>query len=548
MNTVINPAAHEKHLCPKCGATGVTAEISQNGYRCRQCSYELAHVDLATNGAVRGIFGWLKEVGDLVGDRYKVQTVLGRGGFGATYLVEDQRVKGKRWALKEIPQMLFDEFEMLLLSKLDHPAIPIIADRFTENEMVYLVLKFGGTRTLSSETKKQGRIAYAELKSWVIQIGNVLEYLHSRTPPIIHRDLKPENVLLDDAGRIMVIDFGIAKESIPANMTRTLGRAASYGYSPPEQIMGTGTDTRSDIYSLAATVYFALTGMTPIPAHERMAGKPIPAPSKIVPDLPDDVNDIVLRGLNLNINERPQTVKEFTDVFDRTHPAATDILMSDKTVRITERTISPTVKPATNYSKPSLENAAATTVKPPQRNAWIILTGVILTLVIITASGIYWLLTKQNETQPVIKPPIATNDEPVPPVSSSPSSVPASPPVILPSSTQTTPLPAVQPTNTQSALDILKQRRQPQSAENYDEPPADNPVNAENEPPQPSAPKTAVSKYTAKPTTSRPKTKKIERKPTPILAPPSPAPAPEPENASSNPSWVIIPGQTQKKY
>jgi serine/threonine-protein kinase len=409
MNTIINPPVHENRLCPKCGAAGAESDIARNAYRCRQCGYELAHVDWAPNGAVRGVFGWLKSVGDLIGERYKIQTVLGKGGFGATYLVEDQRVKGKRWALKEIPEMLFDEYEVALLSNLDHPSIPIIVDRLTENGMIYLVLKFGGNRTLASETKHKGRIAYADLKGLVIQIGNVLEYLHNRTPPIIHRDLKPENVLLDDADRVMVIDFGIAKESTPATMTRTLGRAASYGFSPPEQLMGTGTDSRSDIYSLAATVYFALTGQTPVAAHERVAGKPLPAPKGIAADLPAEVNDMVLRGLNLNINERPQTVLEFTGVFGAMHPAEADPRMTGKTVQISDLHFGPAISTQLNRSQPL--SGAAAAAKAPQRQSWIILSGAVLTATAIAVGGIYWVLNKQDETPPEKQPVAATTTD-----------------------------------------------------------------------------------------------------------------------------------------
>lgn len=526
MNTVVNPAAYEQHLCPKCGSRGVTAEISLNGYRCRQCGYELAHIDVTATGAVRGVFGWLKSVGDLVGERYKIQTVLGKGGFGATYLVEDQRVKGKRWALKEIPEMLFDEFEVSLLSNLDHPAIPIIADRFSENGMVYLVLKFGGTRTLASETKAQGRIPYAALKDWVIQIGNVLEYLHNRTPPIIHRDLKPENVLLDEAGRIMLIDFGIAKESAPAAMTRTLGRAASFGFSPPEQIMGTGTDVRSDIYSLAATVYFSLTGNTPVAAHERVAGKPLPAPNSIVPDLPDAVNDMVLRGLHLNINERPQSVGEFTAAFGA---ASANALMSGKTVQLSEIQFGPVIKTDLHRSQP-LGGIPADAAETPQRSAWIIVIGATLTVIAIAAGGIYWFLNRE-EAQPASKPPAAAVSEPAPATSSTP------PAASAPQQTSPQTAPATTPANTPSAMDILNQRRQPQPAE---EPPADKTPSSAETLLRPVVPKPAsMPKYTAKPAArTKPKT---ERKTAPV-------PAPKQESASPNPSWVIIPGQTQKKY
>lgn len=181
--------------------------------------------------------------------------------------------------------------------------------------MVNLVLKCGGSRTLATECQQRGNIALEEVKNWVVQIGSALEYLHTRKPPIIHRDLKPENILLDDENKIMLIDFGIARETAPKAVTQLLGRAVSIGFSPPEQILGTGTDLRSDVYSLAATAYFALTGQFPTPAHDRLVGKPLIPANEINKNIPIDLNSTIQKGLNLNANERPQTAVEFTSAF-----------------------------------------------------------------------------------------------------------------------------------------------------------------------------------------------------------------------------------------
>lgn len=312
--SAVKPVAH---VCPKCDTANQRDYLSQHEYRCAKCSFELAHLDIAGNGSVRGIFGWLRVVGDTVQDRYRVKSVLGRGGFGATYLIEDLRLNGKRRALKEVPELLFDEYETTLLSRLNHPSIPDIIDRCVVDGMVYLVLEFGGSRTLASERKSlDGRIPLATLLPWMRQLCEVLTYLHSQNPPIIHRDLKPDNILLDEADRIMLIDFGIAKEATPSSMTRTLGRAATHGFSPPEQAMGTGTDERSDIYALGATLYALLTGTNPPAAHERVAGKPVQPPSELVPDLPPLLDETILKSLNLNVNQRHQSIAEFGRVLD----------------------------------------------------------------------------------------------------------------------------------------------------------------------------------------------------------------------------------------
>jgi serine/threonine-protein kinase len=278
---------------------------------------ELAHIDYAPNGAIRGVFGWLRGEGDTIANRYRIKSVLGKGGFGATYLVEDLRLNGKRRALKEVPQLLFDEYETTLLSRLNHPSIPDIIDRTVAGDMVYLVLEFGGSRTLGRERKQhQGGIPQSKLIPWMRQLCEVLTYLHGQQPPIIHRDLKPDNILLDEHERIMLIDFGIAKESNPAAMTRTLGRAATLGFSPPEQVMGTGTDERSDIYALGATFYALLTGKNPPAAHERVAGKELQPPSQIVAEVSPELDEAIVRALSLNVNHRQQTVREFAQALE----------------------------------------------------------------------------------------------------------------------------------------------------------------------------------------------------------------------------------------
>ena len=282
------------------------------GYRCPRCGQELAHLDTTPAGMIRGVLGWLHRPGELILDRYGVVKVLGKGGFAAAYLVEDLRLNNKRRAIKELPQGLYDEAETGVLSQLSHPSIPDIIDRVHQDGMVYLVMEFGGSRTLESERQRWGgRLPYATLLPWLQQLGGVLSYLHHQSPPIIHRDLKPENVLLDEQGRVMLIDFGIAKQAEDGSQTRTLARAATHGFSPPEQALGTGTDPRSDVYALAATAYALLTGQVPPPAHQRVAGAELTEPQRLVSGLPEPFAAALLQALNLNINLRPASVQEF---------------------------------------------------------------------------------------------------------------------------------------------------------------------------------------------------------------------------------------------
>jgi eukaryotic-like serine/threonine-protein kinase len=303
--------------CPHCQKPAGEDHLSRTQYRCPTCGLEVAYTDTALNGTVREVFGYLKPAGEIIHDRYRVEKVLGKGGYGATYLVEDLRIKGKRRALKEVPEALFDDQEVDLLGRLRHAAIPDIIDRFSYGGMVYLVLEFGGRRTLASHCQEVGgRLPLATALPWMRQLCEVLAHLHCQDPAIIHRDLKPENVLLDDDDHIMLIDFGIAKAAHATANTQSLARAVTHGFSPPEQVLGTGTDARSDIYSFGATFYYLLTGRVPAAAHERLAGRELQTPSTLVDGLSAELDRTLLACLSLNIDQRPGSARDLKSMID----------------------------------------------------------------------------------------------------------------------------------------------------------------------------------------------------------------------------------------
>lgn len=252
------------------------------------------------------------EPGTLLWGRYLILRRLGRGGMGAVYLCEDQRLPGKTWAVKELvcpdPARLEAarkafQREVMMLSGLRHRNLPLIVDCFSEGERDYLVLEAIEGETLARQIEDQGPADEVQALRWGLEIARVLEYLHSQKPPIIFRDLKPENVMVEPAGHIKVIDFGLARHFDPGRRdSQPLG---SVGYAAPEQWEDPGaTDARSDIYSLGATLYYILLGKPPSPVYgtHRLRQER--------PDISPQTEALVLRCMEAAPEKRYQTAAE----------------------------------------------------------------------------------------------------------------------------------------------------------------------------------------------------------------------------------------------
>jgi eukaryotic-like serine/threonine-protein kinase len=165
------PDGSATRKCPRCESTQSSESFAASDHICPRCGLQVAHLEWGSPGAPRRVLGWLRGKGDLLHGRYKMTGVLGCGGFAAAYVADDQLLKGKRWALKEIPNSQYDQSEADLLSRLSHPAIPDIADRFESNGMVYLALKFGGDLTLQDERKRRGgTVPLAVIVAWTRQL------------------------------------------------------------------------------------------------------------------------------------------------------------------------------------------------------------------------------------------------------------------------------------------------------------------------------------------------------------------------------------------
>ncbi|MBX0328909.1 protein kinase, partial [Oscillochloris sp. ZM17-4] len=250
--------------------------------------------------------------------RYRVDQLLGQGGFGEVYLIEDTRLNrlcvAKRLAITASlsdtrMQQAIAAFEhearlLVTLSQPGHPNIPEIFEYLEDDRC--LVMKYVTGKDLWRLVKSRlDPLPEAEALRYVRDVCSALAYMHSRTPqPVLHGDLKPQNIMLDEIGRVWLIDFGLARRVVAAHIRGDDGAprlvGGTPGYTPPEQWDGTA-EPRSDIYALGATLYALLTGQRPSPEP----GPPQVAIRALNPDVRPQVEHVIARAMAVDVQARP---------------------------------------------------------------------------------------------------------------------------------------------------------------------------------------------------------------------------------------------------
>ncbi|MDB9336188.1 serine/threonine-protein kinase [Nodularia spumigena CS-590/01] len=255
----------------------------------------------------------------LQGGKYLIEQELGEGGFGITYRAKDNN--GRLVVIKTLNEQVqrrpdFANFqqdflnEAIKLARCSHPHIVQIHEVIHEDVLWCMVMEYIDGEDLASLVENQGVLSEAEALSYIQQIGEALIVVHNNG--LLHRDIKPPNIMLR-AGKseAVLIDFGIARDFSP-NLTQTHTQLLSDGFAPIEQYdKRAKRGAYTDVYALAATLYFVLTGEVPTMSPIRAIGTQLIAPKQINFSISDRLNQAILQGMALKPENRPQSVQEW---------------------------------------------------------------------------------------------------------------------------------------------------------------------------------------------------------------------------------------------
>ena len=341
--------------------------------------------------------------------------------MGAVYEAVDQRLD-TTVALKETlfaEERLRKQFEReaRLLARLHHPALPRVSDHFSEDDGQFLVMQFIPGDDLSEMmTRKRSSFPANQVLTWADQLLDALDYLHTQDPQIVHRDIKPQNLKLTSRGQIILLDFGLAKGQA-GDISRITTTASIFGYTPNyaplEQIQGLGTDSRSDLYSLGATLYHLLTNVKPPDALTRAAaivnGQPDPLlkASEVNTAVAPELDYVLARAMAQNREQRYATAADMRKALHGTEQASTVVERGEAQTVLFPPPPTTVAVPTQTVATPQTAHAAGetTVVRPkergPNRVVPIAVSAVVLVLVACFALGFYALQKRDDNVSQV---------------------------------------------------------------------------------------------------------------------------------------------------
>ena len=327
-------------ICPVCGN-----KTDQWGYcfhHCHYCFKSLGEHEICDCGFEmrKRPPGTLPEGTILENGKYIIGGVLGKGGFGITYLgfhtvlksriaikeyfPSDFVTRGSKTDRKNVVSRspYYDNFlekfknEAVILEQFNNLSnIVQVKDLVLENNTAYIIMEYiQGVSLKDLLIEKGGKMNWKELLPLLAPITRVLDKIHQKN--IIHRDISPDNIIIDEQGQPVLLDFGTARIGQKNGVTIAAGK---YGYAPIEQLTGSEEqDRRTDIYALGATYYKALTGKTPNNAKTRIGEDELAPVNVLEPDVPGAVSDAIMKALAVNINDRWNNAAEFLNALEGT--------------------------------------------------------------------------------------------------------------------------------------------------------------------------------------------------------------------------------------
>lgn len=274
-------------------------------------------------------------IGEILGNRYRIEALIAKGGMGSIYRSSDAKLNNKSWAVKEITSNLVNlqtfGDEVRILADLSHPYIPNIIDYFEPNESgnCYMVMELIQGKNLQDRFDESGyQLPFTRIIKYAVQLCDVLSHLHEQPTPVIFRDLKPSNIMIDEYDNIKLIDFGIARNYKQGQFTDTIS-LGTIAYAAPEQLENKQTDARSDLYSLGATLYYLLSGgKYYYPTHSALSPLQVGIPAALAA--------VIQKLLMLNPDQRFQSALSLRDELERLRLSQTDTgsLIGDRTIQL----------------------------------------------------------------------------------------------------------------------------------------------------------------------------------------------------------------------
>src|SRR5437868_4900593 len=387
--------------------------------------------------------------GTILQGRYRIVRQLGQGGMGAVHEAVDERLDTVV-ALKEtffVEEKLRKQFEReaRLLARLHHQALPRVSDHFNEGDGQFLVMQFiAGVDLFEMLTTRGGPFPQDEVARWADQLCDALDYLHTQDPQIIHRDIKPQNLKLTSRGQIVLLDFGLAKGSV-GPLTAVTTSASIFGYTPNyaplEQIQGKGTDPRSDIYALGATLYHLVTNVKPPDALTRAGAvvnglpDPLPPANQVRPDISAGLSNVLDKAMSQKRDDRFPTASAMREALraDESGTADAETLVTSGAVAYgatptvsSEKATQLVGDQTRRMSSPSYSSEAQTLVageatnvrtvtggQAPARTNWRPFAAAVIVLILIGGGAAGFFAYRRRQSQQTTPRAVQTESPPV---------------------------------------------------------------------------------------------------------------------------------------